>query len=370
MVKERPTHLELPLDIERKLTETLPSIHENVFDEADLDDLDDYVPDKPATRSARTREYGDAPPRHQDTREDDLPSTAGDEVRSGIGEYSLQQTQKGDRSPTIREAWVPSGPAEPDGSSTPEGDAPPEAEQRQPLREKSPENMCDTRGRLNLNNHMCKTCATLIKLVDGRCICVHKTKAEDLSYRVDATGNALDLLTNKGQLYGTIAYVRGLQNHPLRETVPFVAKLERALDATNTMLPPSRESTSEEESPLDSASHESESDDDDIPPYRVLAIEPVGDAPPTHNTQEGDAPPQNELTCEDDLPSTEGDKVCSGIGENSPEHTQEDDVPSTAGDKVRSGLGESSPETTHRGDQVFPHQVFPPPARAQFPQPF
>ena len=102
VVKGRPAHLQLPHDIQRAINGTLPSIAENVFDEGDLDDLDDYVPDRPVTRSARTREYGDAPPANNVTREDDLPSTAGDEVRSGIGENAPETTQQDDLPPAIR----------------------------------------------------------------------------------------------------------------------------------------------------------------------------------------------------------------------------------------------------------------------------
>ena len=122
------------------------------------------------------------------------------------------------------------GPAEPDSTATQEGDAPPEAELRRPLREHAPENTCDARGMANPNKNLCPTCGTLIKLVDGRRTCVHKTKQGDLNYSPDVTGKALDLKTNEGLLYGTIAYVRGLQQHPLRKTSQFVARLEKELD--------------------------------------------------------------------------------------------------------------------------------------------
>ena len=107
------------------------------------------------------------------------------------------------------------------------------------------------------------------------------------------------------------------------------------------MLPPSQESTSGEEEA---------SDEDTIPPYTVLRVEPTGDAPPAHDTHEGDAPPDHSNTCEDDLPSTEGDKVRSGNGEYSPVPTQEGDLPPAAGDEVRSSLGEHAPEPTQGGD--------------------
>ena len=351
MVKKRLAHLQLPPDIQRALNEPLPAINENVFDEDDLEDLDDYVPDRPVTRSARTRECGDAPPNQQNTREDDLPSTEGDKERSGIGEFSPETTQEGDQSPAIREARNPSGSAEPDGTATLEGDAPPEAELRRPLRENTPENTCEARGRLNPNKHLCTTCGTLIKLIDGRRTCVHRTLEEKIRYQPKR--DALDLITEQGDLYGTIAYVRGLQEHPLRDVRPFVAKLETALDNTNTMLPPSRESTSEEEEQEpepETAYDASGSDTDSIPPYNVIAVEPIGDVPPTHDTYEGDAPPGQRDTCEDDLPSTEGDKERSGLGEYSPELTQEGDLPPTEGDEARSGIGENAPEPTQGGD--------------------
>ena len=73
------------------------------------------------------------------------------------------------------------------------------------------------------------------------------TCALDLSYVLNADNQTLDLHTNQSQTYGTIAYVRGLEDHPLRESFPFVQTLERALNATKTMLPPSRESTWDED---------------------------------------------------------------------------------------------------------------------------
>ena len=120
-----------------------------------------------------------------------------------------------------------------------------------------------------------------------------------------------------------------------------MARLERVLDYTGTMTPPSRESTSDDGEG---------SDEDDLPQYTVLRAEPTGDAPPAQDTQEGDVPSSQTSTCEDDLPSTAGDKVRSGNGEIAPVPTQEGDLPPAAGDEVRSSLGEHAPETTQGGD--------------------
>ena len=65
--------------------------------------------------------------------------------------------------------------------------------------------------------------------------------------------------------------------------------LERTLDATDTMVPPSRESTSEEDA------DEIQEDDshNSIPPYQVE--EHNGDAPPQPDTCEGDTPHKNKF---------------------------------------------------------------------------
>ena len=96
---------------------------------------------------------------------------------------------------------------------------------------------------------------------------MHRTCALNLSYSPDVTNQTLDLITSQRQTYGTIAYVRGLQDHPLRETFPFVRKLERALDATDTPTPPRCESTSEEETWPDDDNYFGDSDDSSTPPY-------------------------------------------------------------------------------------------------------
>ena len=49
----------------------------------------------------------------------------------------------------------------------------------------------------NPNKNLCPTCATLIKLVDGRRTCIHKTRHEELNYSPDATGKILDLKTKE-----------------------------------------------------------------------------------------------------------------------------------------------------------------------------
>ena len=103
LVKTRPAHLQLPdYDDHNNTRGQMPTIPEegNFFTEDDLEDPSDLdVPRRPIMRSSRTSEHGDAPPNHPITREDDLPSTEGDEVRSGIREFSPEPTQEGDLSP-------------------------------------------------------------------------------------------------------------------------------------------------------------------------------------------------------------------------------------------------------------------------------
>ena len=65
--------------------------------------------------------------------------------------------------------------------------------------------------------------------------------------------------------------------------------LERALNATNTPTPPSRESTSEEDTWPDDNGYFGDSDDSEIPQYQV-------------DGQDGGVPPQP-YTDEDDLQS-------------------------------------------------------------------
>ena len=57
----------------------------------------------------------------------------------------------------------------------------------------------------------------------------------------------LDIHDDQRRLYGTIAYVRGLEAHPYQDVVPVVHTIEGALAATGTMAAPDHESTSEEE---------------------------------------------------------------------------------------------------------------------------
>ena len=104
-------------------------ITEDMFKEGDFDDYEPnnrQGPDRPVTRSARTRESGDAPPAPtRNTRYGDGPPTEGDKERSGMGEHAPQTTAEGDPTPVVREAQNPMGPAEPDDSTQREGDVPP-----------------------------------------------------------------------------------------------------------------------------------------------------------------------------------------------------------------------------------------------------
>ena len=122
--------------------ETWPD-EDNYFDESDdsgtpqyqVEEIDGDAP--PQTNMGE----GDAPPETL-TCEDDLPYTAGDKVRSGMGELAPQPTQEGDVPPTAGDK-VLSGIGENSPEHTHEGDAPP-----QPTRETTAEQREQARPRL------------------------------------------------------------------------------------------------------------------------------------------------------------------------------------------------------------------------------
>ena len=108
--------------------------------------------------------------------------------------------------------------------------------------------------------------------------CIHECFKRHDAFVPDTDGGALDIQDDQRGLYSTIAYVCGLEDHPLRDHVQVVHTLEAALAATGTMAAPDQESTSEEED-RDNAvadsddSHESE-DPTGVPQYQVLEEDP------------------------------------------------------------------------------------------------
>ena len=105
-------------------------------------------------------------------------------MHSGMGEHAPQTTAEGDPTPVVREARDPMGPEKPDDSTNWEGDVPPEAAPARPLRENPPETTHETR--CNPDKNLCPQCRTLIKLADGRRLCVHRTCALELAHSPDA----------------------------------------------------------------------------------------------------------------------------------------------------------------------------------------
>ena len=73
---------------------------------------------------------------------------------------------------------------------------------------------------------------------------MHEMVRRDDSFFPDMRDGKLDIRDNQCRLFGTIAYVRGLADHPLRDQVPVVHNLEAA---TGTMAVPEEESTTDEE---------------------------------------------------------------------------------------------------------------------------
>ena len=108
----------------------------------------------------------------------------------------------------------------------------------------------------------------MFKLVDGTRTCMHQMLQRDDSFVPDMTDGFLDIRDDQRRLYGTMAYARGLDTHPLRDQAPVIHTLEAALAATGTMAAPEEESTTDEDRPEEEANNlETESA---TPEYQVL----------------------------------------------------------------------------------------------------
>ena len=125
----------------------------------------------------------------------------------------------------------------------------------------------------NLGKHLCRKCRTLFRLSDGTRTCMHQCFERQDEFAPDVANQTLDIRDSQKRLVGTIAYVRGLEDHPLRDHVRVVHQLEASLAATNTMPAPNQESTTDEDDsePDDPNSDESQ---DSIPDYRVIQENP------------------------------------------------------------------------------------------------
>ena len=58
---------------------------------------------------------------------------------------------------------------------------------------------------------------------------MHEIVQQDDSFVPDMNNGVLDIRDDQRRLYGTIAYIRGLSDHPLRDQAPVVHTLEAAL---------------------------------------------------------------------------------------------------------------------------------------------
>ena len=129
----------------------------------------------------------------------------------------------------------------------------------------------------NPNKNLCRQCHTMFKLVDGTRTCMHEMLERDDSFVPDMEDGFLDIRDEHRRLYGTIAYARGLDTHPLRGQARVIHTLEAALSATGTMAAPEEESTTDEDR------QEEETDnaetDNSTPEYQVLDEAPIAPTP-------------------------------------------------------------------------------------------
>ena len=117
----------------------------------------------------------------------------------------------------------------------------------------------------------------MFKLIDGTRMYMHKCIDRDDEFAPDVTGRALDIRDDQKRLVSNIAYMRGLEDHPLRDHVRVVHQLEASLAATNTMAAPDQESTSEEEDRDNAVAESDDSHDSEgsaVPQYQVIQEDP------------------------------------------------------------------------------------------------
>ena len=98
----------------------------------------------------------------------------------------------------------------------------------------------------NYNRHVCPICRVMVKLTDKTRTCSCKIQDRGQGFGADYIGERLYLLDDQESPVGTIAYIRGLENHPLRGEL---RDIETAIDLvrrTNTRRPPDRMSSSDE----------------------------------------------------------------------------------------------------------------------------
>ena len=112
----------------------------------------------------------------------------------------------------------------------------------------------------NYNKNVCPTCHVMVKLTDKRRTCSCMIQKEKQGLGADYKNERLYLLDNQEQQVGTISYIRGLENHPLRGIEPDIQKAIDLLRRTNTRRPPDKLSSSDE------SERENETEDDSSGP--------------------------------------------------------------------------------------------------------
>ena len=202
----------------------------------------------------------------------------------------------------------------------------------------------------------------MVKLTDKRRTCSCRIQERKQGLGAEYANEKLHLLDNKERQVATIAYIRGLENHPLRGVEPDIQSAINLVRRTNTRRPPDKLSSSDEsgrdaDTETDSSSSfhgfstptptESEEDEDetcagaqgpdideeDRPEYeRILAII-QGRLPPERRL---DTPPRRRSTTRDDL-LDEGEAPAE-IQAGAPTHT-----PATPPQPSTSSGDETSP---------------------------
>ena len=225
LVKERPEHLRYPAT---SFSGTLPTITEHVFEERDI--WEDSPAEKPARYNTRAAARAPPPPVQRETPEDEAEED--------------QDNDNGD-----------------------DGPAPP--------------------PRTGPNKNLCPRCHTLFKMLDGTRTCMHECFLRDDAFIPDEDVGALDIRDEQRQLYGTIAYVRGLENHPLRDQATVIQRMENTLAALGTMTAPEQESTTDEDTGLGQNQEPDDTDGSTTPEYNVLEEAPQSPQPgPSEQNQD------------------------------------------------------------------------------------
>ena len=87
----------------------------------------------------------------------------------------------------------------------------------------------------------------------------------------------LGIVDGSDRLLARVAYIRGLENHPNRDTHDAIAGIETAITLTDTPDPPSEESSTEgadDTSSAASAASEHSDNEPDVPDYQVIHLAP------------------------------------------------------------------------------------------------